>query len=233
MNDANKKIMDMVAAGKITTGEADALLAAMRPSRRFAIRSLFDPYDKVGLWPALAVGLAASAASAAAAVALGIRFDGFLDIHVAPGPVSAADAVADQVVAWPLSAVVLWLVALPFARQSRVVDFLAATGLARVLLLIAGLLLVPLTPNATALARMSQNAVSNPAAVASDLVSMIPMIAVALVFVTWFIVALVFAFRHASGLRGGRLAGAFVAALIAAEIVSKLALWAAGAILGG
>jgi hypothetical protein len=66
--------------------------------------------------------------------------------------------------------------------------------------------------------------------VLGDVASMIPMIGVALVFVVWFVAASVFGFRHASGLRRGRLAAAVVVALLAAEIVSKVAIWGLGLI---
>ena len=230
MSDAKRKVLDMVEQGKITATEADELLAAMRQKPRLTARILVDPYDRVGPAAALVVGLVAAFAAGLAAIPLGLRFDGYMDIHMAGGAVRAFDAIADQAVAWPLSALVLWLVALPFARSSRFVDFLAVTGLARVLLLAAGVLLAPLTPPPAALAEMSRRAMTDPTAVVGDVVSMLPMIGVALVFVGWFVAASVFGFRHASGLRGGRLAGATVIGLLAAEIVSKVAIWGLGAI---
>ena len=230
MSDAKRKVLDMVEQGKITSAESDALLAAMRNAPRFSMRILFDPYDRVGLATALVVGLLTAVAAGFAAIPLGLRFDGYMDIHIAPVSVTAFAAIADQAVAWPLSALVLWLVALPFARASRLVDFLAVAGLARVLLLAAGVLLAPLTPEPSTLADMSRRAMSDPTAVLGDVASMLPMIAVALVFIGWFIAASVFGFRHASGLRRGRLAGAVVIALLAAEIVSKVAIWGLGAI---
>ena len=230
MSDAKRKVLDMVEQGKITTAEADALLAAMREESRFSPKLLFDPYDRVGVAAALVVGALAAIASGFAAIPLGLRFDGYMDIHMAGGAVTAFAAIADQLVAWPLSALVLWLVSLPFARASRLVDFLAVTGLARVLLLAAGVLLAPLTPEPAALADMSRRAMADPASVLGDVASMLPMIGVALVFIGWFIAASVFGFRHASGLRRGRLAAAVVTALLAAEIVSKIAIWGFGAI---
>lgn len=230
MSDAKRKVLDMVQQGKITSAEADALLAAMRDRPRFSPRLLFDPYERVGAAAALAVGALAAIASGFAAIPLGLRFDGYMDIHTAGGAVTPLAAIADQLVAWPLSALVLWLVALPFARASRFVDFLAAAGLARVLLLAAGALLAPLTPEPAVLADMSRRALADPASVLGDVASMLPMIGVALVFVGWFVAASVFGFRHASGLRGGKLAGAAVLGLLAAEVVSKIALWAFSAI---
>jgi hypothetical protein len=230
MSDAKRKVLDMVEQGKITTAEADALLAAMRSGPRFSPRVLVDPFERVGVPAALAVGLLAAVAAGFAAIPLGLRFDGYLDIHMAQGEVGVFAAIADQVVAWPLSALVLWLVALPFARASRFVDFLAVTGLARVLPLACGVLLAPLTPEPAALADISRSAMSDPSAVLGDLASMLPMIGVALVFIGWFIAAAVFGFRHASGLRKGRLAAAVVVALLVAETVSKVAIFGLGAI---
>lgn len=215
MSDAKRKVLDMVEQGKITTAEADALLGAMRERPRLSLRVLFDPFDRVGVAGGLVVGVVASVVAALVSIPLGMRFDGFMDIHAALGPVTATAAITDQLVAWPLSAIVLWLVALPFARASRPADFLAATGLVRLLPLVAGVLLAPLIPEPAAL---------------GDLLSMLPMVAVAVVFAGWFIAATVFAFRHASGLRGGRLAAAAVVALLAAEIVSKAAIWGLGMI---
>jgi len=230
MSGAKRKVLDMVEQGKISSVEADALLAAMRGRPRFSMRILFDPFDRIGLAAALAVGVLAAIASGFAAIPLGLRFDGYMDIHMSPGAVTAFAAIADQAVAWPLSALVLWLVALPFARTSRLIDFLAVTGLARVLPLAGGVLLAPLTPEPAMLADMSRRAMNDPTAVLGDVVSMLPMIGVALVFVGWFIAASVFGFRHASGLRRGRLAAAVVVALLAAEIASKVAIWGLGAI---
>jgi hypothetical protein len=229
MSDAKRKVLDMVEQGKITRAEADALLAALRP-RRFPWMILFDPYERIGLAASLVVGLIAAVAAGLVAGPLGIRFDGFMDIHMAPAPVTARAAIADQIVAWPLSALVLWLVALPFARSSRFVDFLAAAGLTRVLLLAAAVLLAPLAPEPAAVAEMSRNALADPGAVLADVVAMLPMVAVAIVFVGWFIAASVFGFRHASGLRRGKLAAAVAIALLAAEVVSKIAIWGAGRI---
>ncbi|MCK9460096.1 MAG: hypothetical protein M0R80_10695 [Proteobacteria bacterium] len=230
MSDAKRKVLDMVEQGKITTAEADALLGAMREKPRLSLRVLFDPFDRVGVAGGLVVGVVASVVAGLVSIPLGMRFDGFMDIHAASGTVTATAAITDQLVAWPLSAIVLWLVALPFARASRPADFLAATGLVRLLPLVAGVLLAPLTPEPAALAEMSRNAMTDPGAALGDLLSMLPMVAVAIVFAGWFIAATVFAFRHASGLRGGRLAAAAVVALLAAEIVSKAAIWGLGMI---
>ena len=229
MSDAKKKVLEMVAQRKITAAEGDALLAAMRAEGKFVPRLLIDPFGRLTTGTMLAVGAVSAILSAVAAAALGIRYDGFLDLHGPAGAVPVALAIAEQVVAWPLSAMALWLVALPFARGARAIDFLAVTGFVRILYLVFGAAIAAVAPGPEAVAGVLRHAMTSPASVVGDLASMIPLIVVGLLLAGWSITMLVFGFRHASGLRGGRLAGVFVAALIAAEIVSKLALWAVSA----
>lgn len=220
MSDARRKVLDMVEQGKISSGEGDALLLAMRDEKRFGFKTLFDPYERVGTLPGIIVGLVVAAASVGAAMYLNVRYDGFMDIHMDAGPVSVGVATIHQLIAWPVSALILWLVALPFARKSRFVDFLAVLGIARVLQLIGGLALPPLTPDMEVMKRMA----SDPMSTTGEIVGMIPMIIVAVVIIAWFIATLVFAFRHASGLRGGKLAIAFIVGIFVAEAASKLIL---------
>ncbi len=205
MSDAGRKVLDMVEQGKISSDEGDSLLSAMSDEKRFGFKTLFDPYERVGTLPGIIVGLVVAAASAGVAVSMNVRYDGFMYIHIGAGRVAVGTAIVDQLIAWPVSALILWLVAMPFARKSRFVDFLAVLGVARVLQLIGGLALPALTPD-------------------MEVMGMIPMIIVAVVIISWFITTLVFAFRHASGLRGGKLAIAFIIGIFVAEAASKLIL---------
>jgi hypothetical protein len=220
MSDTRKRVLDMIEQGRITSAEGGALLRAMSGDRKLRFRTLFDPYERIGTVASLIVGLAAAVASAAAAVHFDIRYDGFMDLHMGTGSVSPATAAIDQLVALPVSALILWLVALPFSRNSRFVDFLSTLGVARVLQLAGGVVLALTTPDPSVLEKMARD----PLTASGELVGMLPMIVAAVVLISWFIAALVFAFRHASGLRRGKLAVAFVAAILVAEIVSKLVL---------
>ncbi|HUT77547.1 MAG TPA: hypothetical protein VM285_07665 [Polyangia bacterium] len=224
MNDAKRKVLDMVEQGRISPAEGGALLTAMEGRKGPGFGLLLDPHERLGTVPALAIGAAVAVASAGVAVSMGVRFDGFMDIHTGGGQVLPLAAAIDQLVAWPVSALLLWLCALPFTRQARYIDFLAALGVARVIQLVAGLALAPLSPGEDELLRMAQN----PVAALHGIAGMLPMIIVALALVSWFVAALVFAFRHASGLRRGRLAGAFVLALFVTEAASKAILFAVG-----
>lgn len=220
MSDARRKVLDMVEQGKITSEEGDKLLSAMNGKKGFGFRSLFDPYERIGTTTSLIVGVFVAMASLGVAKYFDVRFDGFMDLHMGIGDVSIATAAIDQAIAWPVSALILWLVALPFARKSRFVDFLGAVGVARVLQLVAGLALPPLTPDAKVLEGMA----ADPMSALGEITGMIPMIIVAVVLISWFIATMVFAFRHASGLRRGKLALAFVIAILVTETLTKVAL---------
>jgi hypothetical protein len=148
---------------------------------------------------------------------LGVRFDGFLDLHVSGQRVPLGTAVSDQFVAVPLSAGVAWLVARPFRSQAQVVDLLVAIGVARIPTVLGAPIIAVLTPDPARIAEL----VKNPMA-PSPLLLLIA--ALAMPIVAWHITLLVFGLRHATGLRGGRLAAAVVSTIIAAEIVSKVAL---------
>lgn len=234
MTNAKKKVLEMVEQKKITAAEADALLTAMRTERRFSARLLIDPYERLTTSAMLAVGALSAALSVLMVSGLGLptlkfsglRFDGFMDIHLADGPIGPWQTTGHQLAIWPLSALVLWLVALAFEKRSRFIDFLAVTGLARAILLVGGIVIALVAPSASATTEIAKNALTNPGRTLGELVHLIPMAVIALAFAGWFITASVFGFRHASSLRGGRLAGAFIAALFVAEIVSKLAIWA-------
>jgi hypothetical protein len=234
MNTAKKKVLEMVEQKKITTAEADALLAAMRSESRFSMRLLVDPFERLTTGAMLGVGAITAVLSVVMVSGLGLptlkfgglRFDGFMDLHLAEGHAGVAQTIMEQLAIWPLSALVLWLVALAFERRARFLDFLAVTGLARAILLVGGILIALVAPSASATAEIAKDALSASGPNLSELVHIIPTAIIALAFAGWFIATSMFGFRHASGLRGGKLAGAFIAALFAAEVVSKLAIWA-------
>jgi hypothetical protein len=234
MNTAKKKVLEMVEQKKITTAQADELLAAMRRENRFSARLLVDPFERLTTGTMLTVGALTAGLSVLLVSGLGLstlkfgglRFDGFMDIHIADKNAGIAQATVEQLAAWPLAALVLWLVALAFEKRARFIDFLAVTGVARAILLVGGILIALVAPSAAATAKIAQDSLSSAGPNLSELAQIIPMAGIAIAFAGWFIAASVFGFRHASCLRGGKLAGAFIAALLAAEAVSKLAIWA-------
>jgi len=212
MNAERQRILEMVASGSITPEEAEQLLEAVRTPKQPIAKWLFQPLELLTTQKALLV----AAAAASASVALGffqIRYDGALDMHVAREPVAAGQSLIDLLLAWPFTALVFFAVARLVGRQGRYVDFLAAVGLARIPLVLAGLI-----GAATAEATLAavEGRVS-PAMLVSAML-MLPLVA-------WTIALLVTGMRTAAGLRGGRLALASVVAIVLAETLTKLALW--------
>lgn len=212
------RILEMVQAGTIRPEEADELLAALRHRRAPLSQWLFRPMELLQTGPALAIGAAVCALGLLLA-RLGARFDGALDLHTAPPPVPWGTAITDQLLAWPLTALIFWAIARPVAGQGRLVDFLASVGIARLPLLPAAAILVAnREASAEAVAKVLEGGMPSAAFLISTLAT-IP-------FNVWFFVLLVTGLRTASGLRGGKLAAVAVGAILAAEVLTKLALLA-------
>jgi hypothetical protein len=185
-------------------------------SRGTALKLAIDPFGRLSRNTGLLLVLGVVAAGLLVA-RLGVRFDGFLDLHSAHQRVPLGTALADQFVAVPVSAAVAWLVARPFRAKPDLVDLLIAIGVARIPTVVGAPIIVLLTPDPARLAEL----VANPTA-PSPLLLLIA--AIAIPIVAWHITLLVFGLRHAMALSGGRLAAAVVGVIIAAEIASKLVL---------
>ena len=213
MNAERQRILELVAAGSITPEEAEQLREAVRAPKPPLAKWLFQPLELLSTQKTLLAGSVAAAAGVALGL-LHIRFDGALDMHVAREPVPVGQALIDHLLAWPLTALVFFLAARLVARQGRYVDFLAAVGVARIPLILAGLIGAASAPATLAAAQGTLSPV-----VLITGILMLPLLA-------WMIVLLVTGMRTAAGLRGVRLALASAGAIVAAEILSKLALWA-------
>jgi len=104
-----ERIRELARQRTIDDAAAAQLLDAVRPVPR---PSPYDPLARLSPAVACGIGLLASLVL----VALGrlhIRTDGVLDLHVGRAPVPLSVAAIDQLVAWPLSALVVWGVAHP------------------------------------------------------------------------------------------------------------------------
>ena len=221
MNDAKRKVLNMVAEGKVSSDEGDKLLAAMENEKRFSARLLVDPFFRLKAIQGILIGLLVALGGVAVALWGNLRFDGFLDMHILNRVVPLRLAIGDQVVAWLIGALVLWLVALIFARDSRFIDFLAGLGIARAAQTLGGAGIMGLPIDWESVTRLTRNASTiNP----EGLLPLIPLIIIALAAIIWFMTLLFYAFKHATGLKGATLKRAFILGVIAAEVVSKLAL---------
>ncbi len=197
-----ERVERLVRAGAVDREEGQRLLAAIdaRPAPS-PLGLLVRPFDRLGGGFAALVGLAVSALSVAIA-RRGVRFDGLIDLHLVVGPVPVRTALLDQLVAWPLAALVFYAYARLVARHVRLVDFLGMTGLARLPLLGAAPLLLALSPSLGSLDPLHPP----PALLAGALVS--------LVFVALDGWLLYQGFKNASGLVGAKLAVGFVALVL-------------------
>jgi hypothetical protein len=208
MSSAQEKILNMVAAGKVSAAEGDELLKALRPEEPSFWRFVFQPASRLGLGASLALGAGASVGMLMLS-RLGVAFDGAVDVHVQPAAVSWPVAVAQVFIAWPLVTLVFWLTARIAGKPCRLMDMLGAVGIARLAFLLVGLTTLPL--KGLELTRVPH---------ATEFVAILG----GLLLLIWAFTLLCTGFRTVTGLRQGRLAGSFIAALVVAEVCSKLLL---------
>lgn len=207
-----ERVRRLVESGSVAPGEGERLLAAMRAAPpRSRLAALVDPFDRFGGGTAALLGAAVAVASVAVS-RLGVRFDGLLDLHVDRASVPALHvAIADQIAGWLLPAVSFWLFARVFGKHVRLLDFVGMTGLARLPLLVAALVLLPITPPAAEIT-------AEPSA------SLLAIALIGLVFVVANVTLLYTGFRNASGLTGAKLVGGFIGLVVVVEALSKIAL---------
>jgi hypothetical protein len=217
MSSEQKRILKMVADGKISASDGKELIQALEKKRRSPWKLLIHPFDRLSGNLGLLVSLAAAVIGVFIATNFGVRFDGVLDVHVSTQSVPITVAVLDQVVGWGLLAILFWLTSLLLARQGRLVDFVVIVGVARLPLVLLGALASAAFPDPSAMVRMVFRDPLHPMLWISALV--------ALAFVGWFIALLYNGFKVASGLAGGRLVGSFIWVVVVAEIGSKIVLF--------
>lgn len=216
MTAERERILESVARGELSPDQADALLKSLSSPRAPRWKWLFSPLELVSTRAAL---IASSLVAVGALVLsrFSIHLDGALDTHLGSGPVPPAIAALELIVSWPLVALVFWATSRLIAKQGRYVDFLNAVGLARVPLIVSAVALVFF---ADVMPRTPEQALEQGRLVYSVVFGLV----FAVPLMIWFITLLVMGFREASGLRGIRLALSFLAALIAAEVLSKVVL---------
>jgi hypothetical protein len=209
------RIERLVQAGTVAPEEGERLMAAIAAEpARSPLLLLIDPFDRFGGGVAAAVGLVVSTLSLAAS-RLGLRFDGFLDLHVARGRAPSLQvALLDQLVAWILPAACFWIYARLASRHVRWIDFVGMVGLARLPMLLGGVPIALLSQTLSQITIMTPRFTPALGGIA----------AIALGSVAWFITLLYQGFKNASGLQGPKLVGGFVAIVIVAETISKIAI---------
>lgn len=207
MTSPEQRIRELVRARGIGETEAERLLAAVRPS---APRTK-NPFERWSGEVTSLVGVAVALASIALS-RLHVRFDGALDLHVGTAAVPLGTAIVDQIVALPITALVMWIAArIGGARATRPIDVLGVIGVSRVPIVVLGLPIALVSPY------VSRDPTKPNAA-------LFALVLLALVGVVAQIVLLVGGFRTTTALRGTRLAVTFVGGLVAAEVLTKVLL---------
>jgi hypothetical protein len=217
MTSPETKVEALVASGRISGTDADKLRRALHrsPTPHWS-RLLWAPFDRLALPAALAIG-AASLAVQALLSRFGVRFDGAFDVHVGAAAPGWGTVALELVVAWPLTALVVWLACLAFSRKTRLVDAAVAVAVARAPLTLCGALaaVLPLRP---------------PVDGAPEQLAPLQLVLALLLMplVIWFLVIVFQGIKTATGLAGGRLWATWGLGLTAAEVVSKVLLHFAG-----
>lgn len=211
MTSAEERIKELARAQSLDPDDAARLLDAVRPSSGGARNGgpLSNPFERWSGETTSALGAAVAAAGLATS-RMGVRYDGALDLHVVARPVPMTVALGDQLLAFILTAVVMWGVARLMSR-ARFVDVLGAVGLSRAPIVLVAVPLALLVPS-----------MGDPTRPSLALLGIVVCSMVGLVAQIWL---LVLGVRTASGIRGGRLAIAIVAGLFAAELITKLVLF--------
>ena len=218
MTSSRNRVAAMIESGQVTPQQGAELLAAL--DRRGSARTwLLDPFEQLSTGRCLALGAIVAALGTALAMGLAVRFDGALDMHLASSPVPWSVALLDQAVAWPLTAVVMFAAARVARAPARLLDLFAFVGLARapylVVALVSWLIFPKLGPDVDLVALQSDWKLMAQLTVGA---------LVTLPLVIYFFVLLVRAYRTATDLRGLRLGISFTAGVLAAEVLSKVAL---------
>ena len=221
MRSAEERIKELARAQSLDAADAARLLDAVRPSSAGASararasagasRSglLSNPFERWSGETTSLVGIVVALAGLATS-RLGVRYDGALDLHVAGTPVPLGVALLDQLLAFGVTAVIMWAAARCVSR-ARFVDVLGAVGVSRapaVLIAVPLALLVPLLPH-------------DPTKPSAALLGIALVGIVGVIAQIW---VLVLGFRTASGCRGSRLALSIIGGIFAAELVTKLVL---------
>ena len=169
---------------------------------------LFNPFKYVAGLKALLIGLIAMLITAVVAFFSKTHFDGVIDTHTglkAPFCVY----LLDQLNAWGCAVLLFYIAARIFSKSAiRFIDFAGTLALARWPMIF------------TAIISFGVN-VSKPIVTASDIsISMIVIAFVSIIFSIWMIALSYNAFRISSNLKKETAIGAFIGAIILAEILS-------------
>jgi hypothetical protein len=188
-------------------------------------RILFNPLAVLGKWKGLVAAVFVVVVLGGVAYWGGVHLDGALDIHINPVPPTLRVVALESVIAWLSVGLLFFVAAKVLGANGGFASHLAAAGLGRFPFIFAAAISSrQLLGKAMlkAVASTDGSVVIRP----QDLITpgvIIGALAI-LALTAWMIVTLLYGFKEASKLSGGKLAAAFVIAIIAAEVASKLIL---------
>lgn len=200
---------------------------------------LFRPFERIAGAPALALGMLAMLLTAWLAARNGLHMDGVVDLHFGP-PAGLIALIAEGLVNWLSLGLALLGAAWWLSRgRFRILDLLATQALARWPLL-PGVGYLSLPPVSE---QIEQTSARLMAAMPADTRQFMPsaeflidamwlfLISLpALVLIGWMVWLMIHAYTLVADLKGPRAVLSFIAALVAAEILSKaLIYWMASA----
>jgi hypothetical protein len=163
-----------------------------------------NPFLRLGPLPALLCGVLGCGIGLLVA-GHGLRFDGFLDIH-SGRPVGLGVALRDLLAAWPIPALVFWLMLRVIARApARLHEVAGVVGLAHLPPALVGPVVLLIDPAASLQAPSTM--------------AVLTLVLLALgVQLLWLFQGM----RHTAGRSSTAVSAAFVIAVVVAEVVSKL-----------
>jgi len=189
---------------------------------------LFNPFHYVAGLTALGLGLAAVVAASLVGALSHTHFDGVLDVHmgaVAPLWVFVAEGLID----WLAMGVLLFLGGMLISRsRPRAVDVFGTQALARApMVAVAFCGLLPGNQRYTAylVSKLTPNA-AEVAAAPGDVAVFAIAAVVMLAMLVWMVALMYRAFAVSCNVRGGKAIGVFIAAILLAEALSKVAILA-------
>lgn len=189
---------------------------------------LFNPFRFLAGYKALLLGVAMLLISAFVGFGGNTHFDGVLDVHIAPIEMPLWFFFAEVLIDWICMVIPLLLLGLIFSRSSfRAIDLLGTQALARWPYLISALVMLPRSLQRLTEYAMAKAAQITPAPAISSMdvaVSVFAMIVV-ITMVIWMVALMYKAYSVSCNIKGARAIATFIAGLVIAEVLSKLAIW--------
>ena len=189
---------------------------------------LFNPFRRFGGMQSVLIGLAVMAFGVLLAVAGDVHFDGVIDVHAGSKmDVTFRIAVLEWLIAWLLPVLLFYLAGRLLSSSSiRFVDVLGTQGMARFPFLFVGL--VTLLPLREKMRESGERIMrgEDPGGVftASEIVQLVVSALVGIACLVWAISLMYKAYVTSCNLKGARAVISFIAALLIAEILSKVIL---------